>query len=104
MKDIMIPVGPGKGQTKPMIDALRSIIQEMRGHIRDLRDSGEVERAELLDLYETAMELVWCQNQDETISGLGLPDELIDKARKYHLAAPSDRGRKSPIFLDYFGS
>lgn len=104
MKDTMIPVGPGKGQTKPMIDALRSIIQEMRGHIRDLRDGEELEKAELLDLYETAMELVWRQNQDETISGLGLPDELIDRARKYHLAAPNDKGRKSSTFLDYFGS
>lgn len=104
MKETMVPIGPGKGQVKPLVETLRSITQEMRGHIHDLRDSGETEVAEILDLYETAMELIWQQTLDESISGLGLPDELIDKARKYHLAALNDKGRKSPIFLDYFGS
>jgi len=74
----------------------------MRMHVRDLHDCGEFDRADLLDTYLTALELVWQQNHASPISGIGLPDDLLGKAQKYHLAIPGDKGKKAPIFLDYF--
>lgn len=58
IKETTAPIGPGKGQVKPLVEALQSIIQKIRGHIHGLRDSGEAEAAKIFGLYETAMELI----------------------------------------------
>ena len=91
MKTITVPIGPGKGQIKPTLEALLAVVWEMRGHVRDLRDNGQAEQADLLEKYETACELIFQQNTFSLISGLGLPDDLVSKARKHHLAMPPEK-------------
>jgi len=94
MNEITVPIGPGKGRFKPMVEALQSLMWEMRGHVRDLRDSGEIDQADLLERYEAAIELIWEQIVIKPTTGTGLPDELVRKAQKYHLALPVEITRK----------
>lgn len=94
MKEVTIPIGPGKGQVKPVMEALQMVIMEMRGHVNDLRDSGEEARAELLECYTTALELIWQEGMDQISYGVGMPARLIRLAKKYHLVLPVDYLRK----------
>lgn len=90
MRDVTIPIGPGKGQVKPVMEALQMLVMEMRGHVADLRDSGEEARAELLETYATALDLIWQQGVDQLAYGVGFSARLIKLARKYHLALPGE--------------
>jgi len=94
MREVTIPVGPGKGQVKPVMEAFQMMVMEMRGHVADLRDAGEETRAELLEGYAAALELIWWQGADQMTYGVGMPANLVRQARKYHLSLPAAYTRK----------
>lgn len=86
MQTVTIPIGPGKGQDKPLPEALLALAAALRGHVRDLRDLGQPEQAELLEQYLIALELINWQLPDYAVYGARLPNDLIQQANKYHLA------------------
>ena len=88
MRDITIPIGPGRGKPKPLDEALQSLSGEMRSHVRDLRDSGQAEQAEILERYLAALDVIYWQLPDGSIVGTGLPANVLRLAKKYNLEVP----------------
>ena len=89
MQTATIPIGPGKGRERPLDEALQSLIGEMGSHIRDLREMKQVDQADELEKYMTALEVIYWQIADGAIFGTGIPGDVTKRADKYHLARPS---------------
>ncbi|MDD5368841.1 MAG: hypothetical protein PHQ40_20650 [Anaerolineaceae bacterium] len=85
---VIVPIGPGRGQEKPLMDAWQAVILEMRGHVRDLRDSGEEDQAALVERYAVAFDLIWQQSYQRSLFGVGIQDDLARLARQYRLSVP----------------
>jgi hypothetical protein len=91
VKTIKLPIGPGRGESGTVQDAVFSLMSEMRGHTRDLKDSGEETQAELLDKYVTALWIIHYQISERYMFGIGLPSEMVQKAIHYRLDLPTGR-------------
>jgi hypothetical protein len=85
---VVLPVGPGRGQKKELPEALRSLANEMKGHIRDLRGIGDGDGAELLERYTIALEIILLQITPKYMFGTGQQAELAQLAKKYRLDMP----------------
>lgn len=85
---IWVPVGPGRGQKRSLMESIRTLSSEMKGHVRDLRGIGDGEGAELLERYVAALEIILFQITPRYMFGTGQQTELARLAKKYRLDMP----------------